>query len=71
MPWKSGAEFAARHNKKLKGPLATKAAQIASAIIRSGGDEGVAIATANKYAKKKIKHRTHYTNFGSLDGSEE
>lgn len=73
MPWKSGKEFAARHNKKLSGAAATKAMKIANAIIRSGGNEGVAIATANKYSNKhaKIKHRTHYTNYGSLDGSED
>jgi hypothetical protein len=38
----------------------TKAASIANAILRSGGEEGVAIATANKYANKhaaKLKKR--------------
>ena len=54
MPW-TGKEFAAKHNKKLKGPRATKAAEIASAIVRSGGDEGIAIATANKYANRHRK----------------
>jgi uncharacterized protein YdaT len=47
MPW-TGKTFAAKHNKKLSGPAANKAASIASAIVRGGGDEGVAIATANK-----------------------
>jgi hypothetical protein len=47
MPW-TGKEFAAKHNKKLSGPAAKKAASIASAIVRGGGDEGVAVATANK-----------------------
>lgn len=75
MPW-TGKEFASRHNKKLKGAAATKASQIANAILRSGGSEGVAIATASKYAnkmqaQKKPKKRTHYTNFGTLDGSED
>lgn len=75
MPW-TGKEFASRHNKKLKGPAALKASQIANAILRSGGSEGVAIATASKYAnkmprEKKPKYRTHYTNYGSLDGSED
>lgn len=51
MPW-TGKSFAAKHNKSLKGAQASKAASIASAIVREGGDEGVAIATANKYAKK-------------------
>lgn len=69
MPWNSGKEFASRHNKKLKGAAATKAMKIANAILRSGGSEGVAIATANKYGNKEAKKRTHYTNYGSLDGS--
>src|SRR5215471_11000694 len=51
MPW-TGKEFASRHNKALKGARAKKAASIASAIVRGGGDEGIAIATANKYAKR-------------------
>jgi uncharacterized protein YdaT len=51
MPW-TGKEFAAKHNKGLSGKGAAKAASIASAIVRGGGDEGVAIATANKYAKQ-------------------
>jgi uncharacterized protein YdaT len=51
MPW-TGPEFAKKHNKKLKGKAANKAAAMASAMIRSGTSEGVAIATANKYAKK-------------------
>lgn len=53
MPW-TGSSFAAKHNHKLKGAAAGKAASIASAIVRGGGDEGVAIATANKYAKKHV-----------------
>ena len=53
MPW-SGKNFAARHNKKLKGPAAAKAAQMATAMVDSGTDEGVAIAVANKYAKKHV-----------------
>jgi uncharacterized protein YdaT len=51
MPW-TGPEFAARHNKKLKGKTADKAAAQAGAMIRSGVPEGIAIATANKHAKK-------------------
>jgi uncharacterized protein YdaT len=47
MPW-TGKQFATKHNKKLGGAAASKAASIASAIVRGGGDEGVAIATANK-----------------------
>jgi uncharacterized protein YdaT len=49
LPW-TGKEFASKHNKKLKGARAAKAASIANAMLRSGADEGIAIATANKYA---------------------
>lgn len=51
MPW-TGKQFAARHNKGLKGAAAGKAAAQANAILKSGASEGVAIATANKQAKK-------------------
>jgi uncharacterized protein YdaT len=50
MPW-TGKSFAAKHNHGLKGKAATKAAQIATAMVKRGVDEGVAIATANKRAK--------------------
>ena len=51
MPWGTGEEFAAGHAKKLKGATATKAKDIANAILRRGGDEGIAIATGIKRAK--------------------
>lgn len=51
MPW-SGKTFAERHNHRLKGKAAIKAAAQATAMVKSGVDEGVAIATANKQAKK-------------------
>lgn len=69
MPWSSGKDFASKHNKKLKGAAATKAMKIANAIIRRGGDEGIAIATANKYGNKAQKKKKHSGGFGSLDGS--
>lgn len=50
MPW-SGSEFAAKHNHKLKGKAATKAAKIGTAMVERGVPEGEAIATANKRAK--------------------
>lgn len=52
MPW-TGEQFAARHNKKLaKRPrAAAKAASQANAILRKTGDEGMAIAVANKNAQ--------------------
>lgn len=64
MPWKPD-EFRRKHNKSLTPAQAKHAAAQANAIIRSGGDEGVAIATANKYAKRhpakaKRDHGTKY-----------
>ena len=56
MPW-TGPEFARKHNKKLKGKAATKAAAMATAMIRRGVPEGEAIATANKHAMKSNKRR--------------
>jgi uncharacterized protein YdaT len=54
MPW-TGKSFAAKHNHSLRGKAASKAASIASAIVRGGGDEGIAIATANKRVAKLRK----------------
>lgn len=59
MPW-SGQSFAAKHNHSLSKAGGAKASSIANAMLRSGADEGVAIATANKYANKhagKLKKR--------------
>lgn len=47
MPW-TGKTFKERHNHKLSSAKATKAASIADAILKRTGDEGLAIATANK-----------------------
>ncbi len=57
MPW-TAQSFAAKHNHKLKGKAAAKAASIATAMVKRGVPEGEAIATANsrvqaKHAKKK------------------
>ncbi len=51
MPW-TGKEFADKHNHKLKGAKAEKAAAQATAMVKAGVPEGEAIATANKHAKK-------------------
>jgi uncharacterized protein YdaT len=53
MPW-TAKSFASRHNKKLKGEAASKAASMANAMIRSGTPEGIAIATANKHANRMM-----------------
>lgn len=55
MPWKSGAAFASRHNKKLKGAAATTAKKQAEAMIKSGVPEGEAIATANKTGNRLMR----------------
>lgn len=49
MPWPTGDAFAQAHNKKLKGPAADKAREMAEAMIKRGVDEGTSIATANKH----------------------
>lgn len=50
MPW-TGQEFASRHNHALHGEKATHAAHIADAMLRDHAPEGIAIATANKWAE--------------------
>lgn len=60
MPWPTGAGFAARHNKKLHGAAAQKAADIATAMVKRGVPEGEAIATANKRGNAAM--RTLYTH---------
>lgn len=48
MPW-TASSFK-KHNSKLHGPALSKAAEMATAMVKSGVDEGTAIATANKRA---------------------
>ena len=50
MPW-NAKSFKARHNHSLSAPAAKKAAAQASAMLKAGVPEGIAIATANKHAK--------------------
>lgn len=57
MPWATGKAFASKHNKKLKGAAATKAARQATAMIRAGVPEGEAIATANKRGDKLMRKK--------------
>lgn len=47
MPW-AGKSFARKHNHKLQGEAADKAAAQATAMVKAGVPEGEAIATANK-----------------------
>lgn len=55
-PWTAN-QFKKRHNKKLTGGQAVKASDIANAILRKTGDEGLAIATANARAKGKKRKK--------------
>jgi uncharacterized protein YdaT len=54
MPW-NGKQFADKHNHKLSGARADKAAKQATAMVRSGVPEGEAIAIANKRAAQPAK----------------
>ncbi len=56
MPW-TGKSFSAKHNHKLKGEAAKKAAAQATAMVEKGVPEGVAIATANKTGNKAMAGR--------------
>lgn len=51
MPY-TGKTFAAKHNHKLSGARASKAAAQANAMERAGVPPGIAIATANKHANQ-------------------
>lgn len=51
MPW-TARSFADKHNHNLKGAVAKKAAAQATAMVKAGVPEGIAIATANKHANK-------------------
>ena len=57
MPWKSGAEFAKKHNRKLKGNAATTAKNQAEAMMKRGVSERIAMATANKTGNRMM-HKT-------------
>lgn len=59
MPW-TGKSFAQRHNKKLKGAAATKAAAQATAMVKEGVPEGIAIATANKTGNRMSRAERRY-----------
>ena len=52
MPF-TGKQFAERHNHKLTGARADKAAAQANAMLKAGVPEGEAIATANKQANRR------------------
>lgn len=55
MPW--NAKTFKKHNKALSPAQAKKASAQANAILKSTGDEGLAISVANKHAHDKPKTR--------------
>jgi uncharacterized protein YdaT len=57
MPWPTGRDFAKKHNKKLKGAAASKAAKQANALLKKGIPEGESIAIANKTGDKAMSRR--------------
>lgn len=59
MPW-NGASFR-KHNRSLSAAQADKAAAQANAVLKSTGDEGEAIAVANKHAKQ-----SHFARGGEI-----
>jgi uncharacterized protein YdaT len=54
MPW-DARSFAEKHNHKLKGPAAAKAADQATTLVNKGMPEGEAIAIANKTGDKAMR----------------
>jgi len=68
MPW-DAKSFASKHNKKLTGNAAASAAKQASAMVRDGVPERIAIATANKRGDKleAKQHRSSASSPGSQD----
>jgi uncharacterized protein YdaT len=56
MPW-DAKEFTSKHNKKLHGEAASKAAEQATAMVKAGVPEGEAIATANKTGDRLMKKK--------------
>ena len=62
MPWPTGRSFAQKHNRKLKGDAAAKAAAQATAMVKAGVPEGEAIAVANKTGDKAMRRKRLYTH---------
>jgi len=56
MPW-SASSFSSRHNKKLHGEAAEKAAKVATGLVAKGEPEGKAIRIANALGDKIEKKR--------------
>jgi uncharacterized protein YdaT len=54
VPW-DAESYRRKHNHKLKGEAAKKAAEQATAMVKAGVPEGVAIATANKTGDRILR----------------
>ncbi|MDE2096307.1 MAG: hypothetical protein KGL39_03610 [Patescibacteria group bacterium] len=68
MPWEA-ASFKQKHNHSLSSAQATRAAAQANAILRKTGDEGLAIAVANKDVKRAHGGVIpHYDTGGLISG---
>lgn len=68
MPWKTGKDFAGKHNKKLHGHSADIAKSTANAILKKTGDEGKAIRIANAAGDKALKKKKpHEHLYGKKD----
>lgn len=67
MPW-TPSEFRKKHNAKLSDAQASKAAEMANAMLRSGVPEGIAIATANKHAENMGKMPKKEMSYKNLIG---
>lgn len=65
MPW-TGKSFASKHNHKLKGKKAEKAAAQATAMVDAGVPEGEAIATANKHASAAKPKKSRDSKIASM-----
>jgi len=57
MPW-TGESFARKHNHKLHGAAASKAAEMATAMVNEGMEEGKAIRIANARGDKMQRRRS-------------
>jgi len=57
MSWKNAKAFR-KHNKKSVGRKGDKAAKMATDILKKTGDEGEAIATANKFLSRQRGHNS-------------
>jgi hypothetical protein len=63
MPW-TATSFARKHNRGLRGAAASKAAAQATAMVRRGVPNNIAIATANKTGNRMMRGAKHWHGTG-------